>query len=89
MRQLASLLKVLLALADDGDVVTLNDLPPPYCSVAGHEEPTQPSEKTTPDVDAILQSVNGNMSLAARKLGVSRSTLYRRLEKQRASAGVR
>ncbi|CCK02613.1 Formate hydrogenlyase transcriptional activator [Cronobacter sakazakii 701] len=40
-------------------------------------------------MDAILQSVNGNMSLAARKLGVSRSTLYRRLEKQRASAGVR
>nr|WP_234003793.1 helix-turn-helix domain-containing protein [Cronobacter sakazakii] len=30
-----------------------------------------------------------NESLAARKLGVSRSTLYRRLEKQRASAGVR
>ncbi|WP_256700668.1 helix-turn-helix domain-containing protein, partial [Cronobacter sakazakii] len=49
----------------------------------------QRSENAAPDVDAILQSVNGNMSLAARKLGVSRSTLYRRLEKQRASAGVR
>ncbi|CCJ98305.1 Formate hydrogenlyase transcriptional activator [Cronobacter malonaticus 507] len=32
VRQLASLLKVLLALADDGDVVTLSDLPPTYYS---------------------------------------------------------
>ncbi|ELY5813489.1 sigma-54-dependent Fis family transcriptional regulator [Cronobacter turicensis] len=89
VRQLASLLKVLLALADEGDVVTLRDLPAPYCSVDGHKETAQPSENATPDVDAVLQSVNGNMSLAARKLGVSRSTLYRRLEKQRASADAR
>ncbi|CCK14584.1 Formate hydrogenlyase transcriptional activator [Cronobacter universalis NCTC 9529] len=89
MRQLASVLKVLLALADDGDVVTLDDLPHPYRSAGETKETAQPSENRAVDVDAVLQSVNGNMSLAARKLGVSRSTLYRRLEKQRASADVR
>ncbi|WP_105739531.1 sigma-54-dependent Fis family transcriptional regulator [Cronobacter dublinensis] len=84
VRQLASLLKVLLALADDGDVVTLSDLPHPYRQPV-KEETAPPEDQAAPDVDAVLHSVNGNMSLAARKLGVSRSTLYRRLEKQRAA----
>lgn len=87
VRQLLSLLKVLLALADEGDVVTLSDLPPSY-GLPASKETAPPVEQTAPDVDvdAVLNSVKGNMSEAARKLGVSRSTLYRRLEKQRATA---
>ncbi|WP_313021985.1 helix-turn-helix domain-containing protein, partial [Atlantibacter hermannii] len=33
---------------------------------------------------AALREANGNMTLAARQLGISRSTLYRRLERRNA-----
>ncbi|WP_279025271.1 helix-turn-helix domain-containing protein, partial [Gibbsiella quercinecans] len=33
------------------------------------------------DEQAAIRAANGNMSLAAKKLGISRSTLYRRLER--------
>ncbi|RYF55444.1 MAG: hypothetical protein EOO29_53795, partial [Comamonadaceae bacterium] len=35
-------------------------------------------------IDQALQSTRGNMSEAARRLGISRQTLYRKLKKTRA-----
>jgi transcriptional regulator of acetoin/glycerol metabolism len=78
IRQLLSQLRVLMALADDGDTVTPADLPgEPLHSV----EPLQLTNDTVSEEHLAIQDALGNMSLAAKKLGISRSTLYRRLEK--------
>ncbi|MFK3706236.1 transcriptional regulator of acetoin/glycerol metabolism [Raoultella sp. BIGb0138] len=78
VRQLQSLMKVLLALADDGDRLDVDDLPAEY----------RPRPAVTParglqqhDAQLIadtLTTYNGNISKAAQALGVARSTLYRR-----------
>lgn len=78
VRQLQSLLKVLLALTDDGECLSVAALPAEY-------------QNTTPSVPArglqqhearliadTLARFNGNVSKAAQALGVARSTLYRR-----------
>ncbi|MNH45275.1 Bacterial regulatory protein, Fis family [compost metagenome] len=75
-----STLKVLLALADDGNLIRPNDLPeqfntlPVRCADA-HAAPQEMLE--------AIRSANGNISQAAKRLGVSRSTLYRKMEKGR------
>jgi transcriptional regulator of acetoin/glycerol metabolism len=77
VRQLLSQLRVLLALADDHSVIRLADLP---------GEPTPASApvmlSAPADEQIAIREAQGNMSLAAKKLGISRSTLYRRLEKR-------
>ncbi|MGK9174394.1 sigma-54-dependent Fis family transcriptional regulator [Yokenella regensburgei] len=80
VRQLLSQLRVLMALADDGTEITLADLPgePAFAGV-----PTGVARK--PVEEMAIEEALGNMSLAAKKLGVSRSTLYRRLEKRQAA----
>ncbi|CAI1590134.1 Acetoin catabolism regulatory protein [Serratia quinivorans] len=79
VRQLLSTLKVLLALADDGELITPDALPEQFGVVA-----TSPESCAAPQemLDAIRHA-NGNISLAAKRLGVSRSTLYRKMEKKR------
>lgn len=77
VRQLLSQLRVLLALAEDGDRITLADLPP--------VETRQPRATPLRDEHSAIAEAQGNMSLAAKKLGISRSTLYRRLVKRDAA----
>ncbi|MEJ8324761.1 sigma-54-dependent Fis family transcriptional regulator [Kosakonia sacchari] len=80
VRQLLSQLRVLMALAEDGDCITLADLPAEIAT------PRQPVAAVTPkDEQSAIDEAQGNMSLAAKKLGISRSTLYRRLEKRQTS----
>ncbi|KAA8996644.1 sigma-54-dependent Fis family transcriptional regulator [Affinibrenneria salicis] len=83
VRQLLSVLKVVLALADDGDIISLADLP--------DQQDTRQSAPQTRrgklDEREAIRAANGNMSLAAKKLGISRSTLYRRLEKTNCRPG--
>ncbi|MFE4110891.1 sigma-54-dependent Fis family transcriptional regulator [Kosakonia sp. YIM B13611] len=80
VRQLLSQLRVLMALAEDGDCITLADLPAEIVT------PRQPVTVVMPkDEQSAIKEAQGNMSLAAKKLGISRSTLYRRLEKRQAS----
>ena len=74
VRQLLSLLKTLLALADDGDHLSTAALPPAYAvpkvaslSAMSHEL-----------IEATVARFEGNLSKAAAALGVARSTLYRR-----------
>lgn len=82
VRQLLSTLKVLLALADDRAVLTLDDLPQSIavlsprqaCADAGGE-----------DLQAAIDRAGGNLSRAAKALGVSRSTLYRKLGRRKAA----
>lgn len=77
VRQLLSQLRVLMALAEDGDCITLADLPTESGAVAADE--------TLRDEQSAIAEAQGNMSLAAKKLGISRSTLYRRLVKRQAA----
>lgn len=73
IRELATALDVAMALVD-GDVIDLPDLPPPPMS--RHLEP-----KPHADLEAILDACGWNMSQAARRLGVNRSTVLRRMRK--------
>ncbi|XXN64114.1 sigma-54-dependent Fis family transcriptional regulator [Enterobacter ludwigii] len=77
VRQLRSLLRVLLALADDGEEVTEVHLPAEYRRAASQP----PFDRQSHDerlISETLQRFNGNISKAAAALGVARSTLYRR-----------
>ncbi|CAI1174116.1 sigma-54-dependent Fis family transcriptional regulator [Serratia quinivorans] len=82
VRQLLSTLKVLLALADDGELIMPDALPEQFCVLP---LPADPHAAPQEMLDAI-RSANGNISLAAKRLGVSRSTLYRKMEKRRGRA---
>ncbi len=81
-RQLAGVIRAVLALAEPGQRVTLADLP----SEITADDP-MPVVGVQASLDAItdeairsaLSSAGGNVSRAARSLGVDRSTLYRRV----------
>lgn len=77
VRQLRSVLKVLLALADDNDVLDCDCLPAEYQLAVSEPLPAlqQHDEQL---IAATLQRFNGNVSKTAEALGVARSTLYRR-----------
>lgn len=71
LRELASTLEVAVALAD-GAVIDLPDLPPaPLASV-----------ETAASLADVLSACDGNMALAARRLGVNRSTILRRARRE-------
>lgn len=77
VRQLQSLLKVLLALAEEGETLGTDALPEEYRAAPA------PVERGRQQHDArliaqTLASFDGNISKAAQALGVARSTLYRR-----------
>ncbi|WP_455810702.1 sigma-54-dependent Fis family transcriptional regulator [Pseudomonas graminis] len=77
VRQLRSVLKVLLALADDNEVLDSDSLPAEYQLAVSEPLPAlqQHDEQL---IAATLQRFNGNISKTAEALGVARSTLYRR-----------
>ncbi|WP_039056529.1 sigma-54-dependent Fis family transcriptional regulator [Enterobacter sp. Bisph1] len=77
VRQLLSQLRVLMALAEDGDRITLADLPAELTPVQKATAADEPQ-----DEQRAIAEAQGNMSLAAKKLGISRSTLYRRVVKR-------
>lgn len=75
LRQLDNLLRTLLALVDDGTLLTPAHLPETLRSDTGAKD----------EDDAVLRAElarhGGNASAAARALGISRSTFYRRLSR--------
>jgi len=88
MRQLIGVLRTLMALATPGATVGVDDLPPeirapkpPVAPPTSRDErgvaPLQVMERDA--MQSALEACAGNVSAAARRLGVSRSTLYRRL----------
>lgn len=77
LRELANLLATLLALADDGATLTLEQLP-----AALRADMASAGRAVTDSALAqVLRRCGGNASAAARALGISRATLYRRLGK--------
>ena len=93
LRQLAACLKALAVLAEAGEVLGVEDLPegvtkPSASSPVHLREPEAGSLDTLAQdaMRAALAAHGGNVSRAARSLGISRSTLYRRCLTERAEA---
>ncbi|CAM3285547.1 sigma-54-dependent Fis family transcriptional regulator [Pseudomonas floridensis] len=86
IRQLNSVIQVALALADDQPIGT-EHLPEDFFLDAGIDEPREPesasiSLKSNENLNHLLQAAGGNISQLAKRLGVSRNTLYKRLREQ-------
>lgn len=73
IRELIHTLDAAVAMAD-GPVIDTSDLP-------ARAEPRGPELATDQDLEALLTACQWNMSLAARRLGVNRSTVLRRVRK--------
>ncbi|RVT83689.1 sigma-54-dependent Fis family transcriptional regulator [Inhella crocodyli] len=92
LRQLANVLRTAVALSDPDDTqlerqhlsddlleaLALDDAP----ARAGGEPGSDLRTHTAQVIDEVLASSGGNLSEAARRLGVSRNTLYRRLARK-------
>lgn len=77
IRELARVLDVAAALVE-GMVIDVPDLPAPTLSPA----PAAPAQDAPrQDLEALLSACDWNMSQAARRLGVNRSTVLRRIRK--------
>ncbi len=91
LRQLVGLLRSFLALGEKGATLTHDDLP---ADLKNPLAPTSAPESASMSLSGSLQAIeqqainvaiadcDGNVAAAARKLGVSRSTIYRRLSEQ-------
>ncbi|MCH2342010.1 sigma-54-dependent Fis family transcriptional regulator [Pseudomonas sp. NPDC047963] len=85
VRQLINVLRCAVALADDG-VIGLGCLPPEIMAVPAERSVAQ-SLETTRDaaeaahLQATLEQHGGNVTSAARSLGINRATLYRKLHR--------
>lgn len=83
LRQLSSVLQVALAMAEE-QPIRPEHLPDDFF-VDLEREPVEATQPQSADLDDIadlsrqLQAVGGNISQLARRLGVSRNTLYKRL----------
>ncbi|WP_131063872.1 sigma-54-dependent Fis family transcriptional regulator [Raoultella planticola] len=83
VRQLQSLMKVLLALADEGEQLEVEDLPAEYQSAPAPAPSRGLQQHDAQLIADTLSTYNGNVSKAAQALGVARSTLYRRAARTR------
>jgi len=87
VRELSTTLEVALVLAGRADSIRLEHLPPEL--VEGASAASYPTENDVQSlaetqselVRRVLNEANGNVSLAAKRLGVARSTLYRMMRR--------
>ncbi len=82
VRELRNLIERLL-LTSDNELVTLDDLPSDLIGGPARREVACPSMGDA-ERDAIVRAVDheqGNLAAAARRLGVSRSTIYRKMSR--------
>jgi transcriptional regulator of acetoin/glycerol metabolism len=94
IRQLHSVLRTAIALLDDGHKITPEQLPEDFLdyftqsSVSGRSEsaitngvPLSLDQVEIATIHRALNECGGNVSAAARSLGIARNTLYRKLQK--------
>ena len=86
LRQLASALRTLAALADDDATLGLDALPPQLRATSADATPPAVSLEALSDaaIAAALARHGGRVAAAARELGIHRATLYRRISQQQA-----
>jgi transcriptional regulator of acetoin/glycerol metabolism len=77
LRELVSVMQVALALAGE-QAVGVEHLPDSFLAEAGESA----VHEHAPNDLGKLQRANGNLSSVARALGISRTTLYKRLREQ-------
>ncbi|MGN2429697.1 sigma-54-dependent Fis family transcriptional regulator [Pseudomonas syringae] len=90
LRQLNSVIQVALALADE-QPISSEHLPEDFLLDASKDEECREPAKaqdparlaSTEDLSQLFQAAGGNISQLAKRLGVSRNTLYKRLREQR------
>lgn len=88
VRELKSVLEVAMVLAGDAPMLDLDCLPPDARATAAEPTVTSPlGELEASAVRRALAAVGGNISAAAAKLGVARSTLYRMMRRHGLLAG--
>ncbi|VVE23778.1 Acetoin catabolism regulatory protein [Pandoraea eparura] len=85
VRQMRSVIRTLVALSERG-VITLDDLPDALRDAPGRPSVDRPEEAPLEAAErqalrTTLDACQGQVSAAARKLGVSRNTLYRKLKR--------
>ncbi|BBH47162.1 sigma-54-dependent Fis family transcriptional regulator [Pseudomonas sp. KU43P] len=80
VRELVSVMQVALALAGSGPI-TVEHLPSGFLAETQWAADTG-TELPEEDLQARLRSANGNLSAVARDLGISRTTLYKRLRER-------
>ncbi|MFJ4385589.1 sigma-54-dependent Fis family transcriptional regulator [Pseudomonas sp. NPDC089408] len=78
LRELVSVLQVALALAGDGPV-GVEHLPAGFLAELQGPVPVAAEDA---DLQTLVAQANGNLSAVARGLGISRTTLYKRLREQ-------
>ncbi len=85
LRQLTSTLRTLIALSDDGETIDPAQLPAEMRPPAQADSGSRPDlrQLTRSAIEEALQRNAGNVSAAARQLGIHRSTLYRLQERYR------
>ena len=83
LREMSNLLSALLALAEDGSWVDVDSLPQDIVTSKDAEPESfqKLSDLTNEMLRKSIRENGGNMSAAARQLGLHRSTLYRRLSR--------
>ncbi len=88
-RELVGVLRSLMALGTVGATLTVDDLPDGWQRAASGASAAPPAagpiagnlhDLEAQAIEQVLAACRGNMAAAARKLGISRSTLYRRLD---------
>lgn len=83
MRELRNTLRHAVALAD-GKQIGLEHLPDNIVEELARKDLTARSQSEASKIEAALRYNGGNVSLTARYLGVSRATLYRKIQIQKA-----
>jgi transcriptional regulator of acetoin/glycerol metabolism len=81
VREMRNALRHALVLAD-GKTIDLEHLPEDMVSELAKTDLTARSKSQASRIEAALRHNNGNVSLTARYLGVSRATLYRKIQIQ-------
>lgn len=79
LRELSNLLRTLMALAEDGGWIDTDSLPEDIAACQPAEQAGKLSVLTDELLRKAIDEHSGNMTAAARQLGLHRSTLYRRL----------
>jgi transcriptional regulator of acetoin/glycerol metabolism len=82
IRELRNALRHAAVLAD-GDVIGSEHLPNDIVEAIARKDLTARSQSQASRIEAALRHNGGNVSLTARYLGVSRATLYRKIQVQK------